>query len=213
MLAIPGQSAHLPGKEPVWLAHDGKADGAVRNYSTVIVQASPMDLYKFFSDPALGPRWMERITSAERTANDDIRWTMLAGAKDDKDAKTYTWTTRVVSDVPGEKLAWRSTGGDIEEAGEVTFRELSYGRGTEVLLISEVRVPGGKVAALTAGLMARSPEQAVIEDLRHFKALVETGEVPTTEGQPHGPRGISGGIKEIMYGENNPTPPGTQDQA
>jgi hypothetical protein len=26
------------------------------------------------------------------------------------------------------------------------------------------------------------------QDLRRFKALVETGEIPTTEGQTHGPR-------------------------
>jgi hypothetical protein len=28
----------------------------------------------------------------------------------------------------------------------------------------------------------------VREDLRRFKQMLETGEIPTTRGQPHGPR-------------------------
>jgi hypothetical protein len=53
----------------------------------------------------------------------------------------------------------------------------------------------------------------VKENLRHFKELAETGEIPSVKGQPHGPRGVIGGIKEWMYGETNPTPPGTSDLA
>ena len=33
------------------------------------------------------------------------------------------------------------------------------------------------------------------------------------EGQPAGPRGIIGKWKELMLGENLPTPPGTADRA
>ena len=44
----------------------------------------------------------------------------------------------------------------------------------------------GKLATMWAALTNRSPSQAAIENLRHFKALAETGEIPTTEGQPHG---------------------------
>ena len=53
----------------------------------------------------------------------------------------------------------------------------------------------------------------MIEDLRHFKELAESGEIPTVEGQPHGPRGVIGNIKRWMYGETNPTPEGTQSEA
>jgi hypothetical protein len=71
----------------------------------------------------------------------------------------------------------------------------------------------GALGNALAGVAKRSPRQTVIEDLRHFKQIVETGEIPSVKGQPHGPRGISGGIKEWMYGEINPTPPGSSDQA
>jgi hypothetical protein len=60
-----------------------------------------------------------------------------------------------------------------------------------------------------AAVAKRSPRQIVIEDLRHFKQLAETGEIPNVDRNPHGPRGFIGSLKERLYGENNPTPAGT----
>lgn len=53
----------------------------------------------------------------------------------------------------------------------------------------------------------------MIENLRHLKELIESGEIPSVEGQPAGRRGISGSLKKFMLGENMPTPPGTSDRA
>ena len=65
-----------------------------------------------------------------------------------------------------------------------------------------------KVASAVQTLVSRNPKQAAIEDMRHFKALAETGEIPRTEGQPHGDRGFIGDKKESLYGEKIATPPG-----
>ena len=46
-------------------------------------------------------------------------------------------------------------------------------------------------------IVGRNPKQAVIENLRHFKALAETGEIPRTQGQPHGPARIDRRGQEI----------------
>ena len=40
--------------------------------------------------------------------------------------------------------------------------------------------------AKTAALFGRDPSAQIREDLRRFKRLMETGDIPTTEGQPHG---------------------------
>jgi hypothetical protein len=37
--------------------------------------------------------------------------------------------------------------------------------------------------------------------------MAETGEIPRTEPQPHGNRGIVAGMKRSVYGENIATPP------
>ena len=42
------------------------------------------------------------------------------------------------------------------------------------------------IPATIAWLLGEDPSQTIREDLRRFKALMETGEVPTTKGQPRG---------------------------
>jgi uncharacterized membrane protein len=35
-------------------------------------------------------------------------------------------------------------------------------------------------------MFCQAPENEIAEDLRRFKQVMEAGECPTTEGQPHG---------------------------
>jgi uncharacterized membrane protein len=86
----------------------------------------------------------------------------------------------------------------------VTFEEAPGGRGTAVTVLQEFRM--GKLASAWESFVGRNPKQAVIENLRHFKALAETGELPRIQGQPHGDRGFIGRAKESTYGETIPTP-------
>jgi uncharacterized membrane protein len=120
--------------------------------------------------------------------------------------KTIEWDSEILADEPGRRIAWRSVGGESDNAGEVIFEDAPGGRGTIVKVLQEFRL--GKLANLWETLVGRKPKQAVIENLRHFKALAETGEIPRTQGQPHGPRGVTAGMKESMYGEKIATPPG-----
>ena len=46
--------------------------------------------------------------------------------------------------------------------------------------------PAGKVGAAVAWAFGKSAHQQIQEDLRHFKQMMEAGEIPTTEGQPKG---------------------------
>jgi uncharacterized membrane protein len=88
----------------------------------------------------------------------------------------------------------------------VIFEEAPGGRGTIVTVLQEFRM--GKLTSAWETLVGRNPKQAVIENLRHFKALAETGEIPRVQGQPHGDRGTIGKMKESTYGEKITTPPG-----
>ena len=64
--------------------------------------------------------------------------------------------------------------------------ELSFVVPEEVTVALEYDPPGGKLAALLAKLSGEEAGQQVGETLRRFKALMEAGEIPTTEGQPVG---------------------------
>jgi hypothetical protein len=48
--------------------------------------------------------------------------------------------------------------------------------------------PAGALGRGVAKIMGKDPKFLMQQDLRRFKALVETGEIPTIEGQSHGPR-------------------------
>jgi uncharacterized membrane protein len=47
--------------------------------------------------------------------------------------------------------------------------------------------PAGRAGALLAWFFGESAQQQVEDDLQRFKAFMESGTVPTAEGQPHGP--------------------------
>ncbi len=120
--------------------------------------------------------------------------------------KTIEWDSEVLADQPGRRIAWRSIGGDSENAGEVIFDKAPGDRGTIVTVLQEFRM--GKLTSMWETIVGRNPKQSIIENLRHFKALAETGEIPRIEGQSHGPRGTVAGMKASMYGETIATPPG-----
>jgi hypothetical protein len=76
-------------------------------------------------------------------------------------------------------LAWRSLpGSEVVTAGSVSFDAARGGRGTQVSVHLQYAPPAGKAGALVASLFGREPSQTVREDLRHFKQLLEAGEIP-----------------------------------
>lgn len=97
------------------------------------------------------------------------------------------WDAEIINDEPNELIAWQSKeGADVANAGTVRFEPAPGDEGTEVRVQLEYDAPGGKIAALVAKFTGEEPEQQVAEALRRFKALMETGEIPTTEGQTVG---------------------------
>jgi uncharacterized membrane protein len=175
-------------------------DGKSWVRTTALIQSDPQTLYQMWRDVENAPRWQEQIVAVTRTGERTSHWTMRAGDK------TIEWNAEILNDQPGRRISWESIGSDLESAGEVVFEPAAGNRGTLVTVLQEFRV--GKIASAIATARNRNPKQSVIENLRHFKALAETGEIPRTHGQPHGPRGAVAGAKESMYGEKIPIPPG-----
>lgn len=173
-------------------------DGKMWVRTSALVQAEPLALHALWRDVERVPEWQEQITEVVATGPQTLRWTMQSGDK------TLVWEAEVLADEPGERISWRSISGDVHQAGEVVFEPAPGDRGTYVTLLQEFEI--GKLASLWETLVGRSPKQAVIENLRHFKALAETGEIPRSQTAPHGDRGVIGGIKRSLYGETIPTP-------
>jgi len=190
-----GASAVLNGR---YLPPPEDADGKRWVRTSAIVQASSEALYARWRDVERSTDWHGQTVSVRSTGEKTSRWTMRVGDK------TIQWDSEILADEPGKRIAWRSIGGDLDEAGEVIFEQAAGGRGTMVTVLQEYRI--GALENLLQTLKGRNPKQGVIESLRHFKALNETGEIPRTEGQSHGPRGTAANMKRSLYGETIPQP-------
>ena len=89
---------------------------------------------------------------------------------------------------PPERLPRTLDGSEVVSAGSVRFKPAMGGRGTEVRVRLQYDPPGGKLGSTIAWMFGEEPSQTIREDLRRFKRLMETGEIPTTDGQPRGNR-------------------------
>ena len=197
-----GAGITLNGK---YMAPPEDKDGKLWIRTTALVQGDPLDLYNLWRDVESIPLWQEQIKRVTATGETTSHWVMQSGDK------TVEWDSEILADEPGQRIAWRSLTGDSNNAGEVVFETAPGERGTMVTVLQEFRM--GKLASALETIVGRNPKQAVIENLRHFKALAETNEIPRTAGQPHGPRGTVAGAKASMYGEKITTPPGLNRKA
>ena len=79
-------------------------------------------------------------------------------------------------------------GAEVIEERENEFVDAPGGRGTIVHVTMQYNPPAGSLGAAFAKLLGKEPGLQIKEDLRRFKQIMETGEIPTIEGQPSGRR-------------------------
>lgn len=191
-----GASGHCDVYEGLGLstAHDGAislrkqhgeaavldASKAIRVEHTATIELPAAELYRFWRNFENLPRIMRHLESVTVVDATRSRWRAKAPA-----GTSVEWDAEIINEIPNELIAWKSVDeAQVPNAGSVHFREAPAGRGTEVKVVLEYQPPAGRVGQLVAKLFGEEPERQVREDLRRFKAVMETGEAPTTEGQP-----------------------------
>src|SRR5918994_1718642 len=154
----------------------------------VTVNRSPEECYTFWRNLENLPRFMRHLESVE--AIDDRRSHWIAKAPV---GTTVEWEAEITEDRPSQMLAWRTLeGSDIPNSGTVRFEPAPPGRGTILRVTLQYDPPAGRLGAAVAKLFGEEPQQQVAADLRRFKQLLETGEIPTTVGQSAGKRSAIG---------------------
>jgi uncharacterized membrane protein len=101
------------------------------------------------------------------------------------------WDAEIINEQQNKLIAWRSLpGSDVVMAGSVHFDPVRAGTESQVTIHLQYSPPAGRAGAAVATLLGSDPSQSIREDLRHFKQLVEAGEVPraTTTETPTGAR-------------------------
>lgn len=180
-----GVTGHCPAYQ--WLAIDtaepGEKISPIDIHETMTINKPRAEVYQFWSQLKNLPQVMHHLQSVTPTTDKYSHWV----ARAPKGLATLEWDAEVIQQQENELIAWQSLpGADVDNAGTVRFREAPDGRGTEVHVRISYRPPAGAMGAALARLLNPATSQIVKEDIRRFKSLMETGEVPTTEGQPQG---------------------------
>jgi uncharacterized membrane protein len=155
---------------------------------TIIVNKTPRECYDYWRDLHNVAKFTDRLEKVTPLDERRSHWVMKVpgGAR-------LEWVSEITEDKPGERLRWRTAeGAPLRLAGAVNFEPAPGGRGTFVTVSMHYHTPGGSIGAVLARLLGPDPFGEVRENLRRFKQLLETGEIPTTTGQPSGRRSLLG---------------------
>jgi uncharacterized membrane protein len=156
-------------------------DGAIRFKRSVSINRPAEELYRYWRDFTNLPRFMFHLQSVTETGPGTSHWVTKAPA-----GQQVEWDSEIVDDRRNEAIAWRSTGGDVFNAGTVEFEPKPGGRGTIVRVDMQYYARGGVAGTAVAMLFNQAPEQQVADDLRRLKQLIETGEIVRSDGSPEG---------------------------
>jgi len=150
----------------------------VRVERTTTINRPVDEVYRFWKNFENFPRFMRHVQSVEMLGGNRSRWRVKAPA-----GMSVQWEAEMVDDREGERIAWRSTeDSQVQNSGIVQFQAAPGARGTEVRVQLEYLPPAGHLGRSMAWLFGEEPDQTIHEDLHRFKQLMETGEIPLSDG-------------------------------
>jgi uncharacterized membrane protein len=155
-----------------------RAQSGVRIEKVITINKPIEQVYDFWHKFENLPRFMRHLESVTVTGDKRSRWRAKGPA-----GSSFEWEAETVVDRENEWIAWRSIeGSGIQNSGSVRFQRAPGARGTEVRVQMEYTPPAGSLGRTIARLFGEEPEQQIADDLRRFKQLMETGEIPLSDG-------------------------------
>jgi len=157
---------------------------------SIAISKSPEECYRFWRSLENLPRFMHTLESVRQLDDGRSHWVAKGPM-----ATRLEWTSEITADRPGEEIAWRTLDDSgAAHAGSVRFEAAPAGRGAIVRVSLHYSPLGGALGAGLVKLLGHDPQSRIREDLRRLKQVMETGEIPTTRGQPAGRRSLLGRI-------------------
>ncbi len=191
VLLYRGLTGHCPAVEAMSANHanqSGTKNMAVPHHQGVLVERAitiqqPAEkLYTFWHDLTHLPRFMDHVESVWDLGNGRTHWRVKGPA-----GTHVEWDAEIINDEPNRLIAWKSLANtDVNHAGSIRFTPVSGGDATEVKLTLNYAPPAGVVGMAIAKLFGEEPAIQAESALQRFRQLMETGEIPTVEGQPKG---------------------------
>lgn len=152
--------------------------GDVRVERVTTISRPIHEVYAFWKRFENFPRFMRHLVSVETLPNGRSHWRAKGPA-----GMRVEWEAELIEDRQDEWIAWRSVAGSgIQNSGSVRFSPAPGARGTEVRVQLQYSPPAGAVGRGIAWLFGEEPDQQIHHDLHRFKQLMETGEIPLSDG-------------------------------
>jgi uncharacterized membrane protein len=169
----PLATAKDPDAQAAGLEADQDADELLGR--TVTINRPRQELYEFWRDFRNLPLFMENIESVTILDGNRSHWKVRGPAESE-----FEWDSVITEDIPGEVIAWSSEeDASVKNAGRIEFRDSTNGRGTIVRVTIAYDPPAGALGKAFAKIFRREPKIQARLELRRFKQLMETGELPT----------------------------------
>ncbi|HEY2497185.1 MAG TPA: SRPBCC family protein [Candidatus Angelobacter sp.] len=162
--------------------------------SSIQLNCSPEQAYEFWSQIENLPLFMRHLESVVLSGDNQSHWVAIGPL-----GKRLHWTAEIAFDRQGDVIAWRSLpDSEIYVDGVVKFRKALGNRGTIINVFVVYQPPAGSIGNAFAKMLGKDPNFMMRQDLRRLKALIETGEIPTIEGQTHGPRSGATAVARVL---------------
>jgi uncharacterized membrane protein len=152
---------------------------------SITINKPRQEVYAFWRKLENLPRFMKHITEVDQLDTEGKRyhWQMEAP----KWGKKVDWEAEIVDEIPNERILYRTyNGSDVGQAGEISFKDGPQGEGTEMQATIKYYPPQGSIGSAIAKMLNTLIENVVHEDMRRFKYLLETGQMPSGKGTSSG---------------------------
>lgn len=173
-LLVRGFSGYCPMNYAIGRNSVHKQGSPVEVKARVSVNKPRSEVYAFWRNLENLPRFMRHLEKVEELTNTKSRWT----AKGPAGVGSVSWEAEIDGDQNNEFISWRSLpGSSVDNAGQVRFRETPDNE-TEIKVRITYRLPAGDVGGVAAKLFSPMAQKMMKDDIRDFKKVMETGEVP-----------------------------------
>jgi uncharacterized membrane protein len=165
------------------------AKGAGINIDVALTVRRPREeLFELWHDVTNLPLILTHVSSVELNDDGISHW-KVKGPR----GLSLEWDSAPLNERRPEYVAWRSVpGSQVEHAGSLHFFDAGE-YGTEMILRLRYVPPGNAPGFLLAKVLNPVTQAQVMDDLRRFKRIIESGVDITTDGQPSGPKDGGGG--------------------
>lgn len=153
-----------------------KSAGPLDASAAITVNKDPMTVYQYWRKLENLPGFMEHLESVEQVDDRTSRWK----------ANFYNvpleWKAEILEDEPGKLISWRSTADSVlKMKGSVEFREAPNNSGTELRTRIVYDDEIGMIARKAGEAYKPVFRQQLMNELRRFKEILETGEGARTQ--------------------------------